>query len=397
MLALALQKPPGAGAIDREIDLLERRIEKTPDALDPWILLGRAWLRKAREAADPGFFLNASACADVALSREPKSRPARNLRAMVHLENHAFADAKDLAEQILAEDPDDLSALGTKSDAALELGLFDEALASAQKMVDLKPNLPSYARAAHLRWLQGDAAAAKSIYRSAMDAHDPREPEPYAWVLTQAAMIFWHEGDIDGAEKGFDRALQVFPDAPYAMLGKARVALAKKDAKRAAELAKRAYDKSPLCEAAWLLGDARKAQGDEAGAKEAYALVVKHGRVADKRTLSAFFATRNEQLDEALSLARAEAAMRKDIFSRDVFAFALYRKGELAAARAESDAALAHGTREPALLYHAGAIRIAQGDKPAGEKLVREALRMNPSFDVTAAAEAKKLVGEARE
>ena len=44
------------------------------------------------------------------------------------------------------------------------------------------------------------------------------------------------------------------------------------------------------------------------------------------------------------------------------------------------------------LLYHAGAIRIAQGEKAAGEKLVREALKMNPKFDPTGAAEAEKLL-----
>ncbi len=392
-LALALQKPPGSSLVDREIEVLERRLEKNPEPLDPWILLGRAWVRKAREAVDPGFFLNASACADIAIGREPKNRPARNLRAMVLLENHAFADALDLAEQILLDDAEDLSALGTKSDASLELGLFDQALTSGQKMVDLKPNLPSYARAAHLRWLQGDSKAAKTIYRSAMDAHDPREPEPYAWVLTQAAMIFWYEGDIEGAEKGFERALSAFPDAPYAMVGQARVALAKGDAKRAAEFATAAYQKMPLCETAWLLGDAKTAMGDAAGAKEAFSWVVKQGRAMDKRCLASFYASTNQEPDEALSLARGESLIRKDIYTRDVLAWALYRKKDFAAAKAESDAALAHGTKEPLLLFHAGAIRLAMGEKAAGEKLLREALKMNPAFDQTAVNEAKTLLG----
>ncbi len=392
--ALALQKPTGSSPIDKEIEVLVRRIEKTPEPMEPWILLGRAWIRKARLSSDPGYYLNAGASADLVLQREPKNRPARNLRAAVLLESHAFTEAKDLAEQVLLDDPEDLFALGTKSDAALDLGHFDEALTSAQRLMDLKPSLPAYARAGHLRWLQGDANGAKKNYRAAMDAYDPRDPEPFAWVLVQAAKIFWYEGDVDGADKGFDRALDAVRDYPPALVGKARVALAKGDGKRAADLAARAFAKSPLCEMAWVLSDARKAAGDEKGAAEAEKRLVEIGRASDRRTLAAFYATKDKEHDEALSLLRAELSIRKGIYTSDALAWALYRKGDFAAARKESDEALAHGTREPALLFHAGAIRIAQGEKKEGDKLVREALRLNPHFDPTAAAEAKKLLGQ---
>lgn len=394
-LTLALQKPSGSTPLDKEIEILQKATEKNPDSMDPWILLGRAWARKARRTRDPGFWLNTDACTKIVFEREPKHRMARQLAAMVLLEQHAFGDAKDAAEQLLLEDKDDLDALGLKSDAALELGQFDEALAAAQKMVDLKPNLPSYARAAHLSWIHGDGKSAKSIYRAALDARDPRDPEPFAWVLTEAAMIFWHQGDIDGADAGFDKALEALPDEPSALVGKARVALAKGDAKRAIELAERAYSRSNLCEAAWILGDARKQANDEKGAEEAYQRMVDCGRKGDRRTLALFFATKDRDRDEALSLAKEEAKTRRDIHTRDALAWALYRKGDFAAARLESDAATIHGTKEPTLLYHAGAIRLAQGEKKDGEKLVREALASNPHFDATATVEAKKLLGEA--
>jgi hypothetical protein len=44
------------------------------------------------------------------------------------------------------------------------------------------------------------------------------------------------------------------------------------------------------------------------------------------------------------------------------------------------------------LLYHAGAIRIALGDLARGERLVRDALDLNPRFDMTGAAEAEQLL-----
>jgi len=270
-------------------------------------------------------------------------------------------------------------------------------------MVDLKPSLPSYARAAHLRWLQGDSSSAKRIYRSAIDARDPRDPEPYAWVLVQAAMMFWFEGDIDGADKGFDRALEALAEDPAALVGKAKVALAKGDAKGAVGFVEKAFAKSPLCETAWLLGDAKKAAGDEKGAEAAYAEVVKHGRASDKRTLSLFFATKQRDLDEAVTLARAEAKVRKEIHTLDALAWALYRKGALEEARKTMEEARALGTKEPTLMFHEGAIRLAvavkeKNDKAKQEadKLLRDALKANPHFDVDGAVEAKKLLGEER-
>jgi tetratricopeptide (TPR) repeat protein len=392
-LALALADPGGSSDIDLEIRRLQKRVGKVAERMDAWLLLGRAWVRKARESADPGYYLHGGACAEVVLSRDPDSAPAQNLSALVLLNHHRFAEARDAAEQILQRDSDDLLALGTLSDASLALGRFEDAVAAAQKRNDLKPDLPSYSRASYLRWLQGDIAAAKSIARAALRAGDPRDPEPGAWVTVQAAMIFWHEGDHDGADRGFEEALKRVQDYPAALVGRARVAMARGDHARAAELLERAYERSPRVETAWLLGDAREAAGDAPGAEDAYALVTGRGPQHDDRTLALFHATRNRDIEEAVRLARKEAKTRGDIYTQDTLAWALYRRGLFEEARAASDRAIALGTKDAVLLYHAGAIRIASGRRVEGEKLVREALRLNPHFDRTGAAEAEQLLG----
>jgi len=391
--ALALAKPGNDSPADRDLERYQKGAQLAPERVDGWIMLGRTWVRKARESADPGYYLNANACADIVLDIEPDNRLALDLRGLVLLNDHKFAEAFDLAEQILVKDPDDLLALATKSDALLELGRFDEAVKAAQKMNDLKPSLPSYSRASYLRWLLGDPAGAKTIARQAIDARDPKDPEPGAWVTVQAAMLFWHEGNYAEADKGFDMALKALGDYPPALVGKGRVALAKGDAARAVTLLERSFKQSPLVETAWLLGDARAAAGDAKGAEEAYALVVKHGRLSDGRTLALFYATKDRERDEAVRLAEAERKVRDDIYTEDTCAWAFYRAGRLADARAAIDKALALGTRDARLLYHAGAIRMAAGDKEGGAKLVKDALKMNPKFDATGAAEAAKLIG----
>ena len=168
--------------------------------------------------------------------------------------------------------------------------------------------------------------------------------------------------------------------------------MARGDAKRAAELFKRAYDQSPLPETAWLLGDARHAAGDRAGADAAWAKVEKDARRTDPRTLALFWATKNIQADIAAALAHEERAKRGDIYTLDTEAWSLYREGKFREATNAIDSARRLGTRDARLVYHQGAIHIAAGDVSRGRKLVFEALAQNPKFDASGEAEARALL-----
>jgi tetratricopeptide (TPR) repeat protein len=390
---LALSDPGGSQVVDLEIKQLQKGLGAHPEVADTWVLLGRAWVRKARGSSDPGYYLYAKASADVALDLAPSNRAATNLVGMVLINQHKFDEARDLAQQVLQKQPMDLMALGTLSDAYLEVGRLDEAISAAQKMLDLKPSLPSYTRASYLAWLRGDEKTALENIHAAIDAgKDPKDPEPRCWVMVQAAMIFWHKGDYPGADAGFKAALKECPDYPPALVGRGRVALGDGDFKSARETLEAAFKESPLVETAWLLGDARGGAGDAAGAAQAYADVVKQGRLGDPRTLAQFYATKNRDVDEAVKLAEAELKVRGGPYTDDAYAWALYRAGKLPEARAASDRALRHGTPDATLLYHAGAIRIAAGEVEPGIKLVKRALALNPHFDLTGAAEAAKLV-----
>jgi tetratricopeptide (TPR) repeat protein len=397
-MRLGLQKMGSSATTgaDKQLDDLQQTVRANPAKDESWVLLGRAWVRKARESNDPGFYLNADACAGVVLDRNPDFSMALDLRGLVLLNGHKFAEAQDLAAKILAKHPDDPMAWGTSSDALLEMGRYDEATNAAQKMVDLKPNLPSYSRASHLQWLRGDVVNAKSTVKAALDSGRDvkRDPEPGAWVLVQAAMIFWHEGDFEGSEAGFDKALERIGDYAPANVGKGRVAMAKGDYRRAAELFDRAYKASPLVETAWLLGDARERAGDAEGAEKAYAQVDRDGKKTDPRTLSLFLSTKNKNAEEALKLAREEYASRKDVITEDALAWALYRNGKLDEAKASITKARRLGTPDARLVYHEGAIRLAAGETKKGKDLIAQALKMNKAFDATATKEAEKLLAD---
>lgn len=390
--ALALAPPGGGETVDQDLLRIQERLRQGPLA-DDWALLGLTWVRKARGTGDPGFYLSADAAATLALTLEPGHRGALGLRGMVLLNQHAFAEARRQATALLARAPDDVLGLSTLSDAALELGDVVGALAASQRMVDAKPGLASYGRAAHLRWITGDVDGAKRLYALAIEAgRGSRDAEPVAWMLVQAAGVFWNEGDLEGALAGVDQALRAVPDYPPALVLEARCRLARNQPDAATLLLERALAKQPLVETSWLLADARRLAGDPAGAAAAEARVVREGRQADPLMLGSFLASRGNDLPQALRLLEAEHRARPGLAVEDAYAWALHRAGRDAEARLAIDRALSHGTPDPRFAFHAGAIRLAQGEREAGTALLRRALALNPAFDPLAATEARTLL-----
>jgi tetratricopeptide (TPR) repeat protein len=290
--ALALAEVSGTSSGEQRLRALVRRVRSRPQLDDGWLLLGQAWVRRARESSDPGYYLHAEACANVVLQRSPQNLAARNLLGLVELNQHAFARARATAEGVVASDPHDPTAWGVLSDAALELGDFDAAVTAVGRMLHEKPNLPAYSRTAYLRWLSGDDAGARAAIRLAIDAGlDPSDPEPLAWVLVQAAELFFQRGDYAGAGAGFEQALEVVASYPPALVGRARVLLAAGDAAAAIPLLRRAREQSPLVETSFLLGQALELAGDASGAERAFGAAEREGLRGDRRALALMDAT----------------------------------------------------------------------------------------------------------
>jgi tetratricopeptide (TPR) repeat protein len=326
-----------------------------------WVAVGHALVRLARTESRPELYVHAVQCSERALQVQPNDPNAQHLAGVVLLNDHRFAEARALAQQLIARDADDVFAYGLLSDAALELGEVPVAVDAAQRMLDLKPSLLSYGRAAHLRWLTGDAQGATELYRLAIAAglHLP-DREPSAWMITEAARVFMHAGDLAGADAGFDAALREVPEYAPALQGKGRVALLRGDARAAAGLLERAQKKDGLVETTWLLGDAYAKLGDGARATAQYARVERDGEAHDPRMLALFYAERGERLERALSLARAELKARADAYSHDVLALALFRAGKHEEARAHMRQALALGTPDVRFSAHSELIIGAQ-------------------------------------
>ncbi|NUO47718.1 MAG: tetratricopeptide repeat protein [Polyangiaceae bacterium] len=390
--ALATADPGGDAAVDQLIRSYVAAAKKS-DRAEDWVLLGRAWIRKARETADAGYYLHARACAEAVLSRDPEHSMALDLLGLTQLSQHRFEDALSTADRVLAMKADQIAALGNKSDALLELGRYDEAIAAASSMVDLKPSLPSYSRASYLSWLSGDEKAALESARLAIEsANDPTDPEPRCYAMVQAAAIFLHKGDYEGADIGYQRALKDCPDYPPALLGRGRAALALGKADAAVTYLSAAKKGSRSIEILWRLGDALEASGKKTEAEEMYVELIKRGEREDPRTVAQFLATKGRDLEKAIALATAEMKERPGIYTEDALAWSLFKAGRTDEAAVLAARSARLGTRDAALLYHAGAIAMKRGDDK-GRGLVERALELSPAFDPTGVREARALLG----
>ena len=94
-----------------------------------------------------------------------------------------------------------------------------------------------------------------------------------------------------------------------------------------------------------------------------------------------FYADHDLKAEEAYNLASKEYEARRDIYGADALAWTALKAGKLAEAQAAIKEALRLGTQDARLLYHAGVIARAAGDRAAAGDYLRRALALNPQFD----------------
>ncbi len=372
-LVVALAPHEGTGKLDAEIRRFQEqaRSGRNPDlALER---LGWLFVQKARSSFDAGFYKLAEQCALALQSRRPDSPEALLLRGHVLHNLHRFKEAEPLARELVARRglPFDFGLLG---DVLMEQGNLAEAIAACQKMVDLRPDLHSYARGAHLRWLKGNLTGAEKLMRMAASAASPQDPESAAWVNTRLAGYEFQSGAIAEAERTCAIALEFQNDYPPALLLRGRLLLAQGSNAEAAVVARRAAELNPLPEYQWTLAEALRASGraDQAAAVETQ--LRQNGAVADPRTYSLYLATRGESVETALRLAQAELAARGDVFTHDALAWALAASSKLAEAGLEIDRALSEGTSDGRLFFHAAMIAHKTGKQWDAQRWAEQAM-----------------------
>ncbi len=144
---------------------------------------------------------------------------------------------------------------GTLGDALLELGEYQEGAEAIQKMVDLRPDVASYTRAAYVRELFGDMEGAIEIMGMAVRAASSRDLEHNAWCRVQLGHLLFHAGRLSDAEAQYQAALQIFPNYHFAFTGLGRVRAAQQRLTRPSASFRTVWISVPTHEAVFGLAD----------------------------------------------------------------------------------------------------------------------------------------------
>lgn len=360
-LRVALAPHEGATDVDERIRAMQASVRERAD-LPRLENLATLFVNKARSSGDPGYYRLAEACADAMPIANGGEHAAMLVRGHVRHALHDFAAAEGIARRLVAGRGMFLDH-GLLGDVLLDLGRLDDARESYQAMLDQKPCLPSYARAAQLRWLIGDVAGSRELLHLAATAGSRRDPESMAWVLARRASLELQDDDAATALQYAEAALEQVADHPHALLAHGRAALALGDLAKAESSLAKAAAASPLPEHLWAHADTLRAIGRIDAAAKVEDELLRTGAIEDPRTFAAWLATTARRPDEALRLAEAEFRVRQDAHTLDVLATARLRAGDLTGASAAMGRAVASGVADARVRLHAAMVAVANGDR----------------------------------
>ena len=348
---------------DQRIFRAQLLIERMPNRAESYNQLAAAYMQKARETSDFSFNAAANDSITKSLAIEHDNYDALKLRAKLELTYHRFAEALQTARRAQASRNDDHDVWGQITDALVELGDYKGAVEAAQRMVDLRPDSSAYARVSYLRSLHGDTDGAIEAMSTALKSANPNDPESVAWCHVQLGNELLNSGKPD-AERHFNKALQIFPEHRLAIEAKARARTDAGDLQGAVQIYEREQAKNPSADTAAALGDlyTRLGKADLAKVEHERFEVLERENAALERSwrhMINFWLDHERNLAEALALATREYETRKDIFTCDTLAWALFKNGKVQEAKAVIAEALRTGTKDARIKSHAEMIHKA--------------------------------------
>ncbi|MFF9409340.1 tetratricopeptide repeat protein [Streptomyces anandii] len=383
------------GSLDASIASLQAHLRAQPKDHDGWATLGLAYVEQARTKGDPSRYPQAEKALARALRLAPGNDQALAGRAALAAARHDFADALTYADQALKQNPYSERALSSRIDALVELGRYDEASKAADTADARRPGVPVFTRYAYVRELRGDVTAAHRVLEQALSTATSRGD--IAYVAAQLGQLSWNQGDYKAALRYYARALAADDSYLPALEGRARTQAASGDTAAAVKGMELVVSRYPLPAPLVELGElyeARGAAGDDARARDQYALVDAwialaraNGVNADLDT--ALAAAEHGDKASALRAARAEWARRHTVHTADALAWALHVNGRDQEALPYARQATATGYRNALFLYHRGMIERATGHTGDARTHLAAALKLNPGFSPPGARQAR--------
>jgi tetratricopeptide (TPR) repeat protein len=373
-------------SLEQTITDLQTHLAAQPDDARALATLALAYSQEAIHTVDPAYYPKA----EEALQRSLAIDPVDNVDALVGMgvvanARHDFADGVRWGREAAALNPDAAHILGVVGDGQLELGHYRAAFATFDRMVQMRPDIASYARVSYARELRGDVSGALRAMHRAFRAAGT--PDDASWVSYQIGELYFRTGRIALAAHAYRRSVALSPRFIPPHAGFAKITWARGHLEDAIRGYRWVVARYPLPEHVIALGDLYTVAGRDAQAENEYALARAEAELFRANGVNvdleqAVFEADHGDPATALADARAGWAARKSIGAADALGWALYRSGRFRDAQRPARFALHLGTRDATYLFHAGMIALRLGNDGAARRDLTRALAINPHFSI---------------
>lgn len=333
-------------------------------------------------------------CVNKVLKQDTSNGEALTFKSLIYLSQHHFADGLALAEKAHQINPFNAFIYGLLVDGNVEMGQYDSAVANADRMVSVRPDIRSYSRISYLREIHGDYQGAIEAMEMAVNAGGEGD-ETTEWCRVQLGRLYEYTGDLKSAEMHYTIALDERPGYAFAWAGLARVAVAGGQYQKAIGYYRKAdsmindYSIKEECADAYALA------GRKASADSVTSLVINElsrdeqigvsndniGHYADRELAYAYLKVNN--YDKALEHALMEYNRRPgNIDANETVAWIYYCKKQSPEALPYLRTALKTHSRNPVLLCRAGLIYASIGHRSEAKALLEQAMLGDPNISV---------------
>lgn len=351
-------------------------------------------LQRVRETFDPSRYLRAERSLREAQRLIPRDADVAVGLGTLALARHDFRAALRHGQKARRLAPRLVRSYAVVVDAQVELGRFAEAERALQRMIDLKPNLPSYTRVSYFRELRGDLPGAVEAMRLAISAGGGAV-ENVAYAQSLLGGLEFERGRLRASRAAYRTALQSLPDFIPAEAGLARLDAAQGRYAPAIDRLSTVIDRLPYPEHVIALGEAQLAAGRRADARESFALVDAQRRLLAANRINtdveiALFEADYGDPERGVRFARSAWRRAPGFRSADALGWALTRAGRPAEGVRFTETAVRRGTRDPLTLTHAGLAAQAAGRPVSARRNLRRALELNSRFSPIWAPRARR-------
>ncbi|AIE85379.1 tetratricopeptide repeat protein [Fimbriimonas ginsengisoli] len=418
-----VSKPPihipfDSSRIDARIRTAEETVRRDPNGALGWSRLSSEYLARSRESDDSATAVKAEAAARKSLAlRKLGNVGAWNKLVQSLLQQHRFHDA--LSQCLAAEKAKVSDDHTTRShvECLIEVGRYDEARnlikANSRAFGDASGKT-IVARLLDIDGKPADALRLLQFCAREADGSAGMPSDAVAWFHTRTAIQLDKMGRHDESRREFQTALTLYPRDYKAMAGLARVAFQDGRWQEAIDWGTKSDAIAQMADVRALVGDAYALLGQPDKAEAQYAKVAElvgrpsgmndgmhevapvagtHGHRLD-RQYAIFCADHRRDLGGAYAAALRDLESRRDIYAFDTLAWVCLQRGDKKEAVGAIAKALARGTRDPMLLFHAGTIYAAANDHSKADRYLKAAMAIDPNFDGVAARKMASLGGE---